>query len=108
MTFQYDFNTDMLYISIRSGISFESEEVSPGVVFDYDNNNRLVGIEIEDASNIADLSKFEINFLPITKIEKNENNLNWKKTTKTNSAISKTISDIDNQYYQAEPIKAFA
>jgi uncharacterized protein YuzE len=31
-------------------ISTDSEEVAPGIVLDFDENNRVVGIEIEDAS----------------------------------------------------------
>ncbi|HXF33010.1 MAG TPA: DUF2283 domain-containing protein [Candidatus Acidoferrales bacterium] len=31
----------------------ESEEVQPGVVFDYDPNDRVVGIEIADASKVT-------------------------------------------------------
>jgi uncharacterized protein YuzE len=55
----------MLYIKLVDGVSAESEEVTPGVVLDFDENNRIVGIEIEDASKFIDLSRLEVLALPI-------------------------------------------
>jgi uncharacterized protein YuzE len=65
MIFQYYPDTDMLYIQLVSGVSTESEEVAPGVVLDFDESDRLVGIEIEDASTFIDLSRLEMSALPI-------------------------------------------
>jgi uncharacterized protein YuzE len=59
MVFEYYPGEDMLYIRLAEEISVESEEVSPGIVLDFDQDNRLVGIEIEDASRRVDLSKLE-------------------------------------------------
>ena len=39
-----------------------------GVVFDFDERNRVIGIEIEDASKNIDLSRLEVLALPITKL----------------------------------------
>jgi len=50
MVFEYYPDTDMLYIRLVDGISTESEEVAPGVVLDFDEHNRVIGVEIEDAS----------------------------------------------------------
>ena len=44
MVFRYYPDTDMLYIELSSGVSTESEEVGAGVVLDFDENNRLIGI----------------------------------------------------------------
>jgi len=52
MNFQYDKETDMLYIKLGCGASKESEEVSDGIVFDYNEDSRIIGIEIEDASKL--------------------------------------------------------
>jgi uncharacterized protein YuzE len=52
-------DTDMLYIKLADGISPESEEVAPAVVLDFDGHNRVVGVEIEDASKFIDLSRLE-------------------------------------------------
>lgn len=68
MIFEYHKETDMLYIKLASGISIESEEVSPGVVVDYDDNNHAIGIEIEDASKFIDMSRLELTAMPIANL----------------------------------------
>ena len=65
MIFQYYPDMDMLYIQLATGVSTESEQVAPGVVLDFDEHNRLIGIEIEDASASIDLSRLEVSALPI-------------------------------------------
>ncbi|MBU2555054.1 MAG: DUF2283 domain-containing protein [Bacteroidetes bacterium] len=68
MIFQYHADTDMLYLKLVDAVSTESEEVTPGIVFDFDENNRVVGIEIEDASNFIDLSRLEVLALPVANL----------------------------------------
>ena len=68
MTFQYYPETDMLYIELINRISTESTEVSPGVVLDFDEHRKVVGIEIEDASQMIDLSRLEVSALPIANL----------------------------------------
>lgn len=68
MVFEYHAESDMLYIRLRSVPSTESEEVSPGVVLDYDKHNIVVGIEIEDASQKIDLTRLEVNALPLVNL----------------------------------------
>jgi uncharacterized protein YuzE len=63
--FQYHPETDMLYLKLADGTSTESEEVAPGVVLDFDEQNRIVGVEIEDASEFVDLSRLELRALPL-------------------------------------------
>ncbi len=65
MIFEYYPETDMLYIKLIEGVSTESEEVAPGVVLDFDEHNRVIGIEIEDAGKLVDLSKLELRALPV-------------------------------------------
>jgi len=72
MVFEYFPDTDMLYIKLASGVSTESEEMSAGVVLDFDKNNRVIGIEIEDASKFIDLSHLELSALPIANLVINE------------------------------------
>jgi uncharacterized protein YuzE len=72
MIFRYDPDTDMLYIELASGISTESEEVASGVVLDFNQDNRVIGIEIEDASKFIDLSRLEISALPIANLVLNK------------------------------------
>jgi len=68
MIFEYHPETDMLYIKLAEGISVESEEVAPGIVLDYDENNRVIGVEIEDAGKFIDLSRLELKALPVVNL----------------------------------------
>jgi len=68
MIFEYYPDTDMLYIKLVAGVSTESQEVAPGVVLDFDEANRVIGIEIEDANDAVDLSRLEISALPIVEL----------------------------------------
>ena len=68
MNIKYDAQTDMLYIKLMNGASIDSDEVSPGVVVDYDENNHAIGIEIEDASKFIDMSRLELTAMPITNL----------------------------------------
>ncbi|MCX6999596.1 MAG: DUF2283 domain-containing protein [Candidatus Sumerlaeota bacterium] len=68
MIFQYFSDTDMLYIKLVDAISTESEEVSPGIVLDFDEQNRVIGVEIEDASKYIDLSRLELKSLPVANV----------------------------------------
>lgn len=72
MKFEYHRESDMLYIRLQSGMSNESEEVSPGVVLDYNKENQVVGIEIEDASQKIDLTRLEVNALPLVNLVLNQ------------------------------------
>jgi len=65
MVFQYYPDDDVLYIEFTDGTSTESEEVAPGIVLDFDERGRVVGMEIEDAGRQVDLSKLELNSMPI-------------------------------------------
>jgi uncharacterized protein YuzE len=65
MIFQYYPDTDMLYIKFVARVSTESEEVAPGIVLDFDEGNQVIGIEIEEASRLVDLTRLEVSALPI-------------------------------------------
>lgn len=64
MVFRYFDDTDMLYIELMPGVSSESQEIAPGVVVDFDANDRMIGIEVEDASLNTDLSELRVLALP--------------------------------------------
>lgn len=68
MIFQYYPDTDMLYIKLADEVSTESEEVAPGVVLDFNAENRVIGIEIEDAAKHIDLTRLELSALPVTQL----------------------------------------
>ena len=46
----YDKETDSLSIILREGKVAESDEVSDGLIFDYDRVGRLLSLELLDAS----------------------------------------------------------
>ncbi|TVQ07513.1 MAG: DUF2283 domain-containing protein [Balneolaceae bacterium] len=64
MKFNYYPETDSLYIDLSSRTSIRSEVVSEGVVLDYDEEGRLVGIDIDNASNKVDLNDFSFSKIP--------------------------------------------
>ncbi len=72
MVFQYYSDSDMLYIKLTGKASADSEEVAPGIVLDFDEQNQIVGIEIEDASKFIDLSRLEVMALPISNLVMSE------------------------------------
>jgi uncharacterized protein YuzE len=55
MKLNYFPDTDSLYIDLSQRPSVESQEVSEGVVLDYDAAGNLVGIDIDHASRKLDL-----------------------------------------------------
>jgi uncharacterized protein YuzE len=68
MVFEYFPDTDMLHIKLADGTSMESEEIAPGVVLDFDDRNRAIGVEIEDASKFIDLSRLELKAFPLSNL----------------------------------------
>ncbi len=64
MKISYDKATDSLYIHLADRASVESDEVTDGVVLDFDANGALVGIDVQNASDRADLSNFSLSQLP--------------------------------------------
>lgn len=68
MKFHYYPETDSLYIDLSDRVSADSREVAPGVVLDFDADGHLVGIDIDHASQIADLSRLEAEALPVTRL----------------------------------------
>jgi uncharacterized protein YuzE len=46
MKLKVDKESDALYLRLDDSEIMESEEVQPGVILDFDKNNRVVGIEI--------------------------------------------------------------
>lgn len=50
MRFHYDKKNDSLYIRFNEKRYFESDELKEGIVFDYDRNGKIIGIEVLEAS----------------------------------------------------------
>jgi len=67
MKMRYYKETDSLYIDLSEKSSVESLEVAPGIVVDFDEKNNIVGIDIDRASQILNLSELEISSIPSKK-----------------------------------------
>ena len=60
MKLNYYRDTDSLYIELSEHDSAESREVADGVVLDYDATGRLVGIDIDHASQRVALERLTV------------------------------------------------
>ena len=65
MKFHYYPETDSLYIELSEKPSAESMEVARGVVLDFDEAGQLVGLDIDHASSVANLSEIQATALPV-------------------------------------------
>ena len=67
MKFHVDRDADALYIRLNESPIVESEEVSPGVVLDFNESNEVVGVEvlnISKRSEAIDLDRFLVETAP--------------------------------------------
>jgi uncharacterized protein YuzE len=60
MRLRLDKENDALYFRLVETTIFESEEVQPGVILDYDEKGKVVGIEILNLSSRVDPEKLNI------------------------------------------------
>ena len=65
MKLHYYEDTESLYTDLSTRVSADSQEISAGVVVDYDTPGQVVGIGLQDASTRIDLSTVETAHLPI-------------------------------------------
>ncbi len=68
MKLHYYEETDSLYIDLSERPGAESQEVAPGVVLDFDSDGHLVGIDVDHASKVLDLSRVEVEALPLPSV----------------------------------------
>ena len=57
MKLKVDRESDALYFRLDEAAVVESEEVQPGVILDFDKENRVVGVEILGISSRVPLEK---------------------------------------------------
>jgi uncharacterized protein YuzE len=60
MRLRIDKENDVLYLRLNEIEIFESEEVQPGVILDFDENGHIVGIEILNLSQRTEPEKLNI------------------------------------------------
>lgn len=59
MKLTVDHEADALYLNLTPDRTVESEEIAPGIVLDYDAENRVVGIEMLHLSRRAPKAEIE-------------------------------------------------
>lgn len=69
MKLSYDQATDSLYIHLSERPSVDSDEVADGVVLDFDAQGALVGIDVQHASEKADIQSIVLSHLPLQGLE---------------------------------------
>lgn len=68
MKLRYYPETDSLYIDLRNQPSAESKEIASGVVLDFDKEGNIVGIDIDHASVLLDLTRLEAESMPLVEV----------------------------------------
>ena len=68
MKFNYDKETDALYINFVDVPGVDSYEIFPEYIADIDSNGNLIGIEILNVKDKVDLSQIFFNQIPSTDI----------------------------------------
>ena len=66
MKLNYYADTDSLYIDLSSKTSVTSEEISEGIVFDFDKDGNIVGLDIDQASLKFDINELVLSKLPVS------------------------------------------
>lgn len=69
MKLSYDKTTDSLYIHLADRPSVDSDEVADGVVLDFDESGALIGIDVQHASEKADIQSVVLSHLPLQDLE---------------------------------------
>jgi uncharacterized protein YuzE len=64
MKLHYYQETDSLYIDLSTNASADSKEIAEGLVVDFDEAGRVVGFDIQHASERIDLSEITAEHLP--------------------------------------------
>jgi uncharacterized protein YuzE len=65
MKIHYYPETDSLYIALSEGTSVDAVEISDGLVADLDDRGRVIGFDIDRASEHLDLQTVETIDLPV-------------------------------------------
>lgn len=69
MKLHYYPDTDSLYVEFQPTPSTDSREIEDGLVVDFDDDGRIVGLDIDHASTKLDLSTLEASGLPAANLK---------------------------------------
>ncbi len=65
MKFNYDKETDSLYINLTDGPGVDSFEIAPEYIADVDSEGRIVGIEVLNVKEKVDIHSFIFDRIPV-------------------------------------------
>ncbi|MFA6451472.1 MAG: DUF2283 domain-containing protein [bacterium] len=65
MKLNYYPETDSLYIDLSERASADSKEVAAGVVLDFDADGNIVGIDIDNAASVVNLTRLDVESFPL-------------------------------------------
>ena len=68
MRIEYDREANALYIQIQEKPVARTKEVEPGVLFDFDGQNNLIGLEVLDVTQrftLSDIVNLHVENLPV-------------------------------------------
>jgi uncharacterized protein YuzE len=68
MRFSYDAETDSLYVHFAETPGTDAEEIAPNLVVDHAADGRVVGLDIQHASEMVDLTTLEVGDLPLERV----------------------------------------
>lgn len=51
MKIELDKETEAIYFRLKDSVIVESEEIAPGIIYDFDQDNAVVGIEVLNLSH---------------------------------------------------------
>ena len=69
MKLQYFPDTDSLYVEFKSGPGSDTRVVAEGLNVDLDSDGKVVGFDIDHASQVLDLATLETEDLPLRTIK---------------------------------------
>ncbi len=69
MRLSYDPQTDSLYIHLSEQPSTDSDEVADNVIIDFDAQGGIVGIDVQHASQHADISRLVLEKMPFRELQ---------------------------------------
>ncbi len=69
MRLSYNPQTDSLYIHLSEQPSTDSDEVADNVIIDFDAQGGIVGIDVQHASQLADISRLVLEKMPFRELQ---------------------------------------
>jgi uncharacterized protein YuzE/DNA-binding XRE family transcriptional regulator len=97
MKYFYDRESDSLYLTIAERRKYEdSVEAAPGVILDFDEAGRLIGIDLEHASKVVDVGGLELQREP-TRAEADSVKLDGVRLKKEREALGMTQAQLGRE-----------